>query len=63
METLRLFGTNGITTGKFLPLLKGVRLTAKLKSEPVKLGGANNDDFCIECVGWCYFWFVYLGKH
>ena len=42
METLRLFGMNDTSIGKFLPLLKVVRLTAKLSSAPVKLGGASN---------------------
>ena len=42
MEMLRSFGTNGISTGKFQPLRKAVRLTAKLNNVLVLLGGVNN---------------------
>ena len=39
---LRLFGTNDTSIGKFLPLLKDVRLTAKLSNVLVLVGGVNN---------------------
>ena len=42
MEMSRSFGTNDITIGKFLPLLKDVRLTAKLSNVLAILGDVNN---------------------
>ena len=42
MAMSKSFGTNDIAIGKFQPLPKAARLTVKLSSAPVKLGGVNN---------------------
>ena len=61
MVTLKLFGMNGGSIGKFLPLLKVVRLTAKLSRDTANSMEANKlclfafngvtREFCLPFIG------------